>query len=134
MIQGDAVVSITQEDESKMNERPCMIRTQSGRQWSCSYVVVAMAPTIAGRLTYSPRLPTSREQLLDKSFMGCIIKVIVIYDKPYWRLNGYSGEVVCDCSKGPVFNVFDQCKTDSKVPTTPGCLALMDDLLNKSDG
>ena len=32
--------------------------------------------------------------------MGSVIKVIVIYDKPYWRLGGFSGEAISD--QGPM--------------------------------
>lgn len=43
-------------------------------------------------------------------FVITIFKVIVAYDRAYWREGGFSGEVVGDGSEaslGPVFNVFD---------------------------
>ena len=37
--------------------------------------------------------------------MGSIIKMLILYDKPFWRSKKFSGEVVSDCIDGPAFNV-----------------------------
>jgi monoamine oxidase len=38
--------------------------------------------------------------------MGCVIKCIVRYDRPYWRERGFSGEIVSDA--GPLCVCYDK--------------------------
>jgi monoamine oxidase len=47
--------------------------------------IVAMPPHLAGRIQYEPPMPPLRDQLTQRMFMGNIIKVIAIYDTPFWR-------------------------------------------------
>jgi monoamine oxidase len=74
--------------------------TVSGRR-----AVVAMAPSLAGRLVYDPELPELRDQLTQRVPMGALIKVDVVYDRPFWRDQGLSGFVLSDTD--PCNIVFD---------------------------
>jgi monoamine oxidase len=56
-------------------------------------VVVAVPPTLAGRLRYQPLLPAVRDGLTQQVPMGSVIKIQVAYDRPFWRDSGLSGEV-----------------------------------------
>ncbi|HEY2260103.1 MAG TPA: flavin monoamine oxidase family protein [Solirubrobacteraceae bacterium] len=61
--------------------------------WRAKRVVVAIAPTLAGRIDYDPGLPALRDQLTQRVPQGSVIKVEAVYPKPFWRqagLNGYS--------------------------------------------
>lgn len=40
--------------------------------------------------------------------MGNISKVLLLYDKPYWREKGFSGETLSDCITTPIFNAYDE--------------------------
>jgi monoamine oxidase len=56
-------------------------------------VIVAIAPTLAGRIDYSPALPALRDQLTQRLPQGSAIKFEAVYPTPFWRrlgLNGYS--------------------------------------------
>lgn len=75
-------------------------------------VIVAMAPAQAAQIEFAPVLPTQRRQLLQRMPMGSAIKVILIYDKPFWREAGLSGEMVCD--EAPLRMTFDSTPPDSK--------------------
>ncbi|MFP5304861.1 MAG: flavin monoamine oxidase family protein [Gammaproteobacteria bacterium] len=67
--------------------------------------IVAMAPPAAGRIASGPRMP-QREQLAQRMPMGSVIKCLVAYDKPFWREQGLSGELVSDSAPfSPVFDV-----------------------------
>jgi monoamine oxidase len=68
--------------------------------------IVAIPPTLAGRIRYSPAMPGLRDQLTQRSFMGSVIKVTVVYDAPFWRASGLSGQMVAD--SGLVQVTFDQ--------------------------
>jgi monoamine oxidase len=54
-------------------------------------VVVAVPPTLAGRLRYVPPLPARRDQLTQQLPAGIVIKVQVAYETPFWRAQGLNG-------------------------------------------
>lgn len=57
--------------------------------------VVAVPPTMAGRIDYDPPLPARRDQLIQHMPQGSVIKFHVLYDEPWWRAEGLSGMVLC---------------------------------------
>ena len=66
------------------------------RSLRARYVIVAMSPADAGRIDWLGQLPASRRQLMRSMPMGSVIKCLVIYQRPFWRDQGLSGEMVCD--------------------------------------
>lgn len=54
---------------------------------------VALPPTLAGRLDYRPALPAWRDQLTQRLPGGSVIKFHVVYESPWWRAEGLSGQV-----------------------------------------
>ncbi len=54
-------------------------------------VIVAVPPTLAARIEYSPLLPFQRDQLTQRYGMGALTKVAAAYEKPFWRAKGYNG-------------------------------------------
>ncbi|MFF2777391.1 flavin monoamine oxidase family protein [Streptomyces sp. NPDC058052] len=62
-----------------------------GGQVTAQRVIVAIPPTLAGRLVYQPALPASRDGLTQQMPMGSVIKVQVAYPTPFWRRAGLSG-------------------------------------------
>lgn len=67
--------------------------------------VVAVPPTLAGRIDYAPAMPAFRDQLTQRMPMGNVIKVQCIYDEPFWRADGLAGQATSDT--GPVKITFD---------------------------
>ncbi|KAF0810167.1 putative flavin-containing monoamine oxidase aofH [Alcanivorax sp. S71-1-4] len=57
-------------------------------------VIVAIAPPVAQRIHHEPPLPTLRAQLQRDTFMGTVYKAVVVYDTPFWRAAGLSGELL----------------------------------------
>lgn len=74
-------------------------------RFTAGRVVVALPPTLAGRVLYDPALPAPRDQLTQRMPMGSIIKVNVEYEAPFWRGQGLTGQFVADA--GPVRFGFD---------------------------
>jgi monoamine oxidase len=66
---------------------------QDGGMVRAGRAIVALPPTLAGRIRYSPVLPPLRDQLTQQVPMGYVIKVHVAYPEPYWRVEGLSGSV-----------------------------------------
>ena len=67
--------------------------------------ILAIAPTLAGRLVYDPPLPGFRDQLTQRMPLGTVAKCMAIYDEPFWRLEGLTGQGMSDT--GPVKLTFD---------------------------
>jgi monoamine oxidase len=57
-------------------------------------VIVAIPPTLAGRIWYDPPLPGYRDQLTQRMPMGAVIKCFAVYEEPFWRAQGLSGSSV----------------------------------------
>jgi monoamine oxidase len=72
--------------------------------------VVAIPPTLAGRIRYAPPMPGLRDQLTQRSFMGSAIKANIVYPSPFWREAGLSGHMTAD--HGLVQLTFDQTHPD----------------------
>jgi monoamine oxidase len=67
--------------------------------------IVAIPPALAGRIAYDPPLPGLRDQLTQRMPQGTVIKCMAVYDRPFWRDEGLSGEGLSDA--GPAKITFD---------------------------
>jgi monoamine oxidase len=83
-----------------------------GLSVSARRAVVAIPPPLAGRVAYDPPLPPLRDQLTQRMPMGALIKCFAVYDEPFWRDDGLSGEAVGD--SGPVTLTFDASPPDGR--------------------
>ncbi|HVF11847.1 MAG TPA: FAD-dependent oxidoreductase [Actinomycetota bacterium] len=54
--------------------------------------IVAIPPTLAGRITYDPPLPPGRDQLTQRVPQGSVVKVNAVYESPFWRNEGLRGQ------------------------------------------
>jgi monoamine oxidase len=69
-------------------------------------LIVAIAPALAGKISYSPLLPHKRDALTQRMPMGSAIKVWIAYASPFWRAHGFSGLYSSDTAAfGPAFDV-----------------------------
>jgi monoamine oxidase len=59
-------------------------------------VVVAIPPTLAGRIDYEPKLPAQRDGVMQRFPAGSVIKAQAVYRTPFWRNAGLSGEFITD--------------------------------------
>ena len=76
-----------------------------GVSLDASRVVVALPPTLAGRIAYDPPLDAVRDQLVQHMPQGSVIKFHVLYDEPWWRAEGLSGMVLAP--QEPIGVTFD---------------------------
>lgn len=84
------------------------------------YAVVAMPPSLAGRITYDPPLPAARDGLSQRAPTGSVIKCVAAYEEPFWRAEGLSGEVVD--AQGPVGLIYDDSPADGSAGALVGFL------------
>jgi monoamine oxidase len=67
--------------------------------------ILALPPAIAGGIEFDPALPEPRRRLAERLRPGALTKCIALYEEPFWRADGLSGESVTDA--GPVTLTFD---------------------------
>jgi monoamine oxidase len=68
-------------------------------------VIVAAPPPMAVRIAYEPGLAALKDQLYQRLPLGSIGKAIAIYDRPFWRDKGLTGQATSDV--GPMKATFD---------------------------
>lgn len=70
-------------------------------------VIVAISPTLAGRIMYDPPLSGVRDQLTQRLPNGSAMKAFFVYDEPFWRAEGFNGQLISDV--GPARMSNDTC-------------------------
>jgi monoamine oxidase len=97
-------------------------------RWTARRAVIAIPPTLAGRLVYEPTLAALsgdgglRDQLTQRIPQGTVIKVQCLYEHPFWRADGLAGQATSDT--GPVRITFDNTPypDDGTPDASPGVL------------
>jgi putrescine oxidase len=59
---------------------------------SAGAAIVAVAPNLAATIRFEPALPAWRMRLQQASSQGSVTKFLAVYDHPFWREDGLSGE------------------------------------------
>jgi monoamine oxidase len=75
--------------------------------------IVAVPLAIASQILYEPMLPVDRSFLHQRMPSGAVVKTAVIYDEPFWRTDGLSGQSAAPGSLATV--TIDAC-TDTGRP------------------
>ncbi|MGY4647747.1 flavin monoamine oxidase family protein [Mycobacterium sp. URHB0021] len=70
-------------------------------------VIVAISPTLAGRIMYEPPRSGVRDQLTQRLRNGSAMKTFFAYDEPFWRTDGFNGQLISDI--GPARMSNDTC-------------------------
>ncbi|MCV7176701.1 flavin monoamine oxidase family protein [Mycolicibacterium sphagni] len=108
-------------------------------------VIVAISPTLAGRIMYDPPLSGVRDQLTQRLPNGSSMKAFFVYDEPFWRADGFNGQLISDrgparmsndtCIPGDDHGVIlmflegDQARTFGRLPEDERRAALIDELV-----
>ena len=74
-------------------------------------VIVAMPPALAGRIVYHGGMTDLRDQLMQRIPQGTLRKFEAVYDAPFWRDKGLSGQ--CISNIGPIKVTFDASPKDA---------------------
>lgn len=82
-----------------------VVVTRDGEHLEARTVVVALPPRLLVDLAFDPPLPEERVQLAEKVPPGNVIKAFLVYDTPWWRRSGASGQMGAD--EGAVRVMFD---------------------------
>jgi monoamine oxidase len=74
---------------------------------TAKYVIVTAPPVLASQIQFEPMLPDGHVQLARQMPPGAIWRFIAVYDSPFWRDKGLSGQTIAPDS--PVAVSIDQC-------------------------
>ncbi|MBS1893512.1 MAG: flavin monoamine oxidase family protein [Actinobacteria bacterium] len=96
---GDDLILDAPVTEVDWGEDRATVWTRRGPLWA-RRVVLAMSPAMRARIRFSPHLPHPWSEVSQRWFQGPVSKVYALYDRPFWREDGLSGEAVADA--GPV--------------------------------
>ncbi|MDB4950003.1 MAG: Putrescine oxidase [Gemmatimonadetes bacterium] len=76
--------------------------TADGLTVSARYVIVTAPPVLSGQIEYDPPLPDAYGHLMRQMPAGAILRAVTVYDRPFWRDRGYSGQSAAPASPVPV--------------------------------
>ncbi|MCO4746153.1 MAG: flavin monoamine oxidase family protein [Proteobacteria bacterium] len=114
---GDRVILDAAVESVQWSEEGVRLKTAAG-PFAADRLVVALAPALAGRIRWSPKLPPDRDHLHMRMPMGSTTKCFAFYDRPFWRARGLSGEAMTD--EGPLSYVCDNTQGDGSAPALLG--------------
>ncbi|NJR41986.1 MAG: NAD(P)-binding protein [Akkermansiaceae bacterium] len=134
----EALAAQLPSDSVHFNAPVHLIRTTShGVTVECSdgvmeamHVVLAVPPALASHaISFEPELPQQVAQLASRTsvWMGAIAKVVVVYDKPFWRDSGLAGAAVSHI--GPMREIHDMSGPDGSPAALFGFAPVSDKVL-----
>ena len=101
----------------RITQREGEVRIRSERvRVRAKRVIVAIPPALSGLIDYRPGLPVDRAALVQRFPQGDLTKVTAVYEAPFWRDAGLTGQAVS--LNGPVNVTFD----DSPPSGSPGVI------------
>ena len=91
---------------TRIEQAGAEVRLTAGKTQVVAHrAIVAMSPALTGRIAHDPPLPGGRDQLTQRFPMGNVIKCQAVYDRPFWRDAGLTGQAVGN--RDPVRITFD---------------------------
>ncbi|MEM7471718.1 MAG: FAD-dependent oxidoreductase [Pseudomonadota bacterium] len=82
-------------------------RLVDSEQIKANQVVLALPPRLAAQIEFTPALPDNALQALEAipTWMAGQAKIIAVYDTPFWRTDGLSGDAMS--RTGPMVEIHD---------------------------
>ncbi|XP_032226643.2 amine oxidase [flavin-containing] isoform X2 [Nematostella vectensis] len=97
------------------------ITCANGLSYKAKYVIATVPSSLLNRIRFTPNLPALKFQGAQRTPIGSVIKVIMFYEKAFWREKGLSGFFNSDI--GPVEDGLDDTKPDGSHPAIMGFVA-----------
>jgi monoamine oxidase len=88
------------------------VTCDNDRIFSARHVIIALAPSLYKSIQFEPKLPDKKLEATERMYMGSIIKTITVFDRPFWKDNGFSGSVLdTSHASSPVVFSYDDSST-----------------------
>ena len=82
----------------------------TGTSVRAGHAIVALPPPLCAAIAFEPALGVARRAAQDRMRMGALTKCFAVYDEPFWRADGLTGEALSDSA--PASLTFDVSPTD----------------------
>ncbi|CAF1255603.1 unnamed protein product [Rotaria sordida] len=94
--------------EWSLTENLIKVTCDNNKIFSCRHLIIALAPSLYKTIQFEPELPPKKREATERMYMGSIIKTITVFERPFWKENGFSG-IILDTSKvsNPVIFSYD---------------------------
>ncbi|WP_231979602.1 flavin monoamine oxidase family protein [Tessaracoccus coleopterorum] len=102
---GDVVRLDAEVVKVRYDDRFATLTLADGEEIEARQVISTLPPRLAVKLEHEPALPKWRQEAAEKVAPGNVIKAFLIYDHPFWRDRGFSGQSSAD--EGAVRVTFD---------------------------
>lgn len=102
---GDVVRLGAEAVKVRYSDRSATVVLADGEEIEARQVISTLPPRLAVQMDYDPPLPQWRREAAEKVAPGNVIKAFLIYDHPFWRDKGFSGQSSAD--EGAVRVTFD---------------------------
>ncbi|MEP0962852.1 MAG: FAD-dependent oxidoreductase [Roseobacter sp.] len=91
----------------KQGETGVAATLASGETITADHVILSLPPRIAANIVYEPTLPAATISALQNipTWMAAQAKAVAVYDTPFWRANGVSGDA--QSRHGPMVEIHD---------------------------
>nr|WP_246688560.1 MULTISPECIES: FAD-dependent oxidoreductase [unclassified Mesorhizobium] len=99
------------------SENRVVVTTDRGTS-SARYLVCAVSPAMASQIQFDPPLPAIRRQLHQRFPSGRYTKVVMIYDRPFWREKNLNGNVIA--TDGSLTSLYDMGDETTERPIIAG--------------
>ncbi|WP_214830657.1 FAD-dependent oxidoreductase [Exiguobacterium sp. s56] len=82
------VISIQQTEDE------ILVELEAGRTATFEHIILAIPPRLVSRISFQPELSETTKEKLENTptWMAGQAKVLAVYDRPFWRDNGLSGQ------------------------------------------
>src|SRR5262249_57727318 len=82
------------------------VRVEAGqKRLGASQVIMVIPPLLLHEIDFRPGLPDSLQRWHQNLPPGRVIKCFAVYERPFWREDGYSGSAIGD--RPPLHVAFD---------------------------
>ncbi len=106
--QAESVTTTGKEDETSAATVVTTKDVESGRRrrWRCRRLVCTVPPHALRLLRFEPRLPDAVRHAAEAMTAGEMVKFVAVFERPFWRDQGFSGRFVCLGGK----QIFPECE------------------------
>ncbi|CZR67640.1 related to amine oxidase [Phialocephala subalpina] len=72
----------------------CIVTTQKGDKFREKKVIISIPTPLYRTINFTPALPRAKITLADSTTLGYYAKIVLVYDKPWWREIGLRGSFI----------------------------------------
>lgn len=79
----------------------CSIRTSNNKTFQARKTILSIATPLYNSIQFMPSLPADKQRLAQENKLGYYSKLIFVFESPWWRTAGFSGEIKSQ-DEGPI--------------------------------